>query len=60
LRRTPPRLTITDESQIPEWFWIPQPAKLDKKALLEAIKGGTTVCGAELENSKMSLSVRTK
>ena len=60
LRVSPPGLTITSEEDIPEWFWVPQDPKLDKRAILDAIKSGTAVMGAELSNSKISLTVRTK
>ena len=60
LRVSPPGLTITSEEDIPEWFWVPQAPKLDKRAILDAIKAGTAVMGAELSNSKVSLTVRTK
>ena len=60
LRASPPGLTITSEEDIPEWFWVPQAPKLDKRAILDAIKAGTAVMGAELSNSKVSLTVRTK
>ena len=60
LRVTPPGVVITSEDDIPEWFWVPQDPKLDKRAILDAIKGGTAVSGAELANSKVSLAVRTK
>ena len=60
LRISPPGVVITSEEDIPEWFWIPQDPKLDKRAILEAIKAGTAVAGAELSNTKVSLSVRTK
>jgi hypothetical protein len=60
LRASPPSVLITDEQSIPEWFWIPQPARLDKRGLLEALKGGSHVSGAELSNPHASLSVRTR
>ena len=60
LRNTPPGLVLTDETLIPEWFWIPQPARLDRKSLLDTLKAGTAITGAELSNSRRSLSVRTK
>jgi hypothetical protein len=60
LRASPPGLTITSEDDIPEWFWVPQAPKLDKRAILDTIKSGTAVMGAELSNSKISLTVRTK
>ena len=60
LRISPPGVVITSEEDIPEWFWIPQAPKLDKRGILDAIKAGTAVAGAELSNSRVSLSVRTK
>jgi hypothetical protein len=60
LRSISPSVVITSEQDIPEWFWIPQPAKLDKRALLEAMKAGTAVAGAELSNSRITLAIRTK
>lgn len=60
LRASPPSVCVTDEQLIPEWFWIPQPARLDKRSVLEALKGGAFVAGAELSNPQNSLSVRTK
>ena len=60
LRISPPGVVITSEEDIPEWFWIPQDPKLDKRAILDAIKAGTAVSGAQLSNSRVSLAVRTK
>ena len=60
LRASPPAVRVTDEQSIPEWFWIPQPARLDKRSLLEARKGGAHVSGAELANSQNSIAVRTR
>jgi hypothetical protein len=60
LRVQPPGLQITNEADIPEWFWIPQPPKLDRRKVLETIKAGTAVIGAELANSRVNLVVRTK
>ena len=60
LRISPPGVVITSEDDIPEWFWIPQDPKLDKRAILDAIKAGTAVSGAQLSNSRISLTVRTK
>ena len=40
---------ITDESQIPEGYRIPQPDKIDKAAILDALKHDCDVPGAELE-----------
>jgi hypothetical protein len=60
LRNAPPSVVITDEAAIPEWLWIPQKPKLDKRGLLDALKAGTAVTGAELTNAQRTLSVRTK
>lgn len=55
-----PSIVITSEDQIPEDFWIPQPAKLDRQALLAAMKGGQPIDGAALSNPEPTISVRTK
>lgn len=60
LRPSPPSVVVTDENLIPEWFWVPQPSKLDKRALLDTLKAGTAVNGAALSNSRRSLQVRTR
>ena len=59
-RINPPSLVIISEAEIPQEFWLPQPPKLNKKGLLEAINGGCPVPGAVLSNSKISLAIRTK
>ncbi|MDH3582079.1 MAG: siphovirus Gp157 family protein, partial [Hyphomicrobiales bacterium] len=43
-------IIITSEDQIPEAFWVPQPSKLDRQALLSALKNGQLINGAELKN----------
>ena len=60
LRPGRPPLTITDEGQIPEGYWRPQPAKLDRQAIREALQQQTQVPGAILGNATMNISVRTK
>jgi hypothetical protein len=60
LRAAPPGVVIVNEQDIPEWFWIPQSPKLDKRRILETLKAGTAVMGAELANSRITLAVRTK
>jgi hypothetical protein len=59
LRRTPPGLLVVDESHIPEAFWKPQQPKLDRRALLAALKAGEEIRGAALDNGGTALSVRT-
>ena len=60
LRAAPPGVVIVNEQDIPEGFWIPQPPKLDKRRILETLKAGTAVMGAELANTRITLAVRTK
>ena len=60
LRPSPPAVVVTDEAQIPQTYWKPQPPKLDRQGISAALKSGTTVPGALLSNPEMVLSVRTK
>ena len=60
LRLSPPAAVIVNETDIPEQYWLPQPPKLDKRGILESLKIGTRVAGAELANSRVNLSIRTK
>jgi len=53
-------LVIVAENLIPEPYWIPQPARLDRHSLLVDLKRGDLIPGAELGNPKPSLAVRTK
>ncbi len=60
LRPKPPPLVLVDEKEIPEDFWKPQPAKLDRQGLIAALKAGRDVPGATLGNIALTISVRTK
>jgi hypothetical protein len=60
IRPAPPSLVVTNEPDIPEQFWLPQPPKLDRRAILQMLKTGSAVMGAELTNPRMILAVRTK
>ena len=60
LRVSPPAVAVVNEAEIPEPYWIPQPPKLDRKGILDAMKTGTRVPGATFANSKVSLAIRTK
>lgn len=60
LRAVPPKPVISTEADIPSEFFIPQPPKLDQKALLAALKEGRDVPGATLSNGGKTLSVRRK
>lgn len=57
LKATPPKVIVSDESEIPSQFWKPQPPKLDKKALGDALKGGP-VAGATLSNGGQTIQIK--
>ena len=60
LRPTAAPLQITEEDLIPDVYWRPQPPRLDRKGLIEALKDGGAVPGAVLGNGGMTISVRTR
>jgi hypothetical protein len=60
LRQGTARLEITDEGKIPPFFLIPQPPKVDRTSLLNLLKRGEQVPGAELQEGAPHIQVRTK
>jgi hypothetical protein len=60
LRAVPPKAEITDEALVPSKFWKAQDPKLDKKAVLDALKGKEDVPGASLSNGCETISIRVK
>ena len=60
LRSVQPPLVIVEEKEIPEEFWRPQPAKLDRQKLRLALGSPKGVPGAVFGNASRTLSVRTK
>lgn len=57
-KAVPPSALILEEAQIPSEFWKPQEPNLDKKAVLDALKAGTAVPGAQLSNGGETIQVR--
>ena len=55
-----PRLSWSSRKTIPEAYWLPQPSKLDRQAILGELKRGIEIPGVEMSNPKPVLSVRTK
>ena len=53
-------LGVTDEGAIPEQYFRAQPAKLDRRAVLIALKAGLEIAGANLADASPVLTVRTK
>jgi hypothetical protein len=58
LQSTAPSAIVVEEADIPAQFWKPQPPKLDKRALLAALKDGETIPGAELSNGGETVVIR--
>lgn len=58
IKATPPKAIVTDEAAIPSRFWKPADPKLDKKAVLDALKAGDKIDGAELSNGGTTLQIR--
>ena len=58
IKATPRQLQITDEAAIPSDWWTAQDPKLDKRALLKALKGGAKIPGAQLDNGGIALQLR--
>lgn len=57
-KKVPPKVIISDEADIPSDFFKPQPPKLDKKAVMDALKAKQAVAGAQLSNGGTTISVR--
>jgi hypothetical protein len=54
-----PALVVIAEETIPQAYWLPQPPKLDRQAILGELKRGSEIPGAQMSNPKPVLSVRT-
>jgi hypothetical protein len=55
-----PSLLVTAEGEVPSPYWVPQPPKLDRQALVGELKRGADIPGVQLNNAKPVLVVRTK
>lgn len=60
VRAITPGLGEIDEAEIPTRFFAQPEPKLDKKALLAALKDGEDIPGARLNNGGIGLTIRTK
>lgn len=59
VRLVPPSIRITDETLIPADYLIPQPPKVNKRAMLAVLKNSTTaIPGAELSNGGTTIAIR--
>lgn len=59
-RRGTPKPIIKEEADIPSDFWTPQPPKLDKAALGQAIRDGGEVPGVVASNATETMTIRFK
>lgn len=55
--KNPPTVKILNEEAIPKQYYIPQPSKLDKKAILADLKADKAVTGVEMIQGE-SLNIR--
>ena len=58
LKRVPPGLVITDEAKIPMDYFVRQDPRLDRKALLAALKDKQEIPGVTLGNGEISIQLR--
>lgn len=52
VQKSPPSLGVLDEKSIPAQFWAPQPPKLDSRGVLDLLKAGGEVPGAEMRQGQ--------
>lgn len=52
IQNNPPSVEIADESLIPTDYMVPQPSKIDKKAILTALKYGLIIEGCSIKQGK--------
>lgn len=57
IQNNPPSLDVMDEALIPADYLVPQPSKIDRKAILTALKDGLVIEGCSI---KIGRSVRIK
>lgn len=60
VRKTGPRVVVTDEAAIPSRFFKSQPPALDKSALGDALKDGEEILGASLSNGGIGFLNRVR
>jgi hypothetical protein len=60
LRFGNPRLEVVEESKVPEAFLVPQPPRLDRSKLAQALKAGEVIEGAALVPGEPHIAVRTR
>jgi hypothetical protein len=59
LRQGLQKLAIDDEAQLPDIYLVPQPPKVNRNLLLDALKSGSVIAGASLVLGEPHIMVRT-
>lgn len=57
IQKSSPSVNITDDKKVPDEYKIPQPDKIDNKAIIQALKDGAKFDWAELKQGE-SLRIR--
>lgn len=57
IQKNPPSVQVSDESLIPKVYFVAQAPKLDKKEVLQDLKNGVAVPGAEIHQGE-SIRIR--
>ncbi|WP_029517974.1 siphovirus Gp157 family protein [Paenibacillus polymyxa] len=57
LQNNPPSVSVLNEGLVPDTYKIPQPNKVDTKALLQALKQGEKINGVTLVTDKRHLRI---
>jgi hypothetical protein len=52
IQNNPPSVNIQDDATVPDKYYVPQPPKLDKRALLDDLKAGAEYEGISLQQTK--------
>ena len=60
VRPASPALVVVDEGAIPAAYWVPREPRLDRLGVLNDLKSGVRIEGAELSNPEPVLAVRIK
>ncbi|MBL6939310.1 MAG: siphovirus Gp157 family protein [Alphaproteobacteria bacterium] len=60
LRASGEKLEVIDETRVPSEYFVPQPPRLDRRSLTEALKRGTMVNGALLVMAEPTIGVRVR
>ncbi|MFD2704182.1 siphovirus Gp157 family protein [Salibacterium lacus] len=52
IQKNPPSVDVMEEEHIPKKYYIEKPPQLDRKALLDAVKGGEDIKGVAIKQTE--------